>query len=82
MDTSRDESSAEVRLFLDGLRVGLGTCRFNKVTPTKISPGPSQPVGTFPTLVCLDVNSLVQDVKMCCTCHAVLRMLMRCVPMD
>ncbi|CAM9250646.1 unnamed protein product [Scytosiphon promiscuus] len=31
MDTSRDESSAEVRLFLDGVRVGLGTCRFNKV---------------------------------------------------
>lgn len=31
MDTSRDESSAEVGLFLDGQRVGSGTCRFNKV---------------------------------------------------
>ena len=31
MDTSRDESSAEVKLFLDGNRVGQGTCRFNKV---------------------------------------------------
>lgn len=32
MDTSRDESSAEVRLFLDGHRVGSGVCRFNKVS--------------------------------------------------
>lgn len=31
MDTSRDESLAEVRLFLNGQRVGDGTCRFNKV---------------------------------------------------
>ncbi|CAM9133566.1 unnamed protein product, partial [Hapterophycus canaliculatus] len=37
MDTSRDESSAEVRLFLDGLRVGLGTCRFNKVPQFSMS---------------------------------------------
>ncbi|CAM9598948.1 unnamed protein product, partial [Ectocarpus sp. 13 AM-2016] len=37
MDTSRDESSAEVRLFLDGLRVGFGTCRFNKVRRISLS---------------------------------------------
>ncbi|CAM9458952.1 unnamed protein product, partial [Pylaiella littoralis] len=37
MDTSRDESSAEVRLFLDGLGVGSGTCRFNKVQQFSLS---------------------------------------------
>ena len=35
MDTSRDESSAEVRLFLDGHAVGSGVCRFNKVSRKK-----------------------------------------------
>lgn len=46
MDTSRDESSAEVRLFLDGHRVGFGTCRFNKVSNATGPPNhfPIQPL--------------------------------------
>lgn len=32
IDTSRDESSASVKLFLDGCRKAQGICRFNKVS--------------------------------------------------